>query len=150
MGFSLVRLPVPHLLLFALHVVGYSATNTALPTLLSHYSPASKQGRAQGIGQAAAALSRVASPLLSGLLYDGISQSAPFLVGAAVALAVGALPPLALAVRHGPSSEVASAAGAPPSANKGAKATAASDEEAPPPAAAARAAVAATDTGSSS
>ena len=84
-----------HLTFFALHIVGFSLANTAIPSLLSRYSDEASQGANLGFNAAMASASRVFSPLVSGLLYEEVSWVSPFVLaagGAGIAgLAVQAL-----------------------------------------------------------
>jgi MFS family permease len=103
LGVAMVRKKVLHFSLFMVHIVGYSVADTALVSLISHYSSSSAHGRYLALNQAVQAGARVFSPLVAGLLYD-ISKlvaertqnrlpvgSLPFIVGAV-------LPALAVAI----------------------------------------------------
>jgi len=74
-----------HLLFFGVHVIGYSIANTAIPALISRYTDESTQGRALGLNASMGALSRVASPLASGALFE-VAWQWPFYVAAGFAV----------------------------------------------------------------
>jgi DHA1 family tetracycline resistance protein-like MFS transporter len=69
---------------------GHGLVSPSLPTLLSRASGAGEQGSVLGVGQSSAALARATAPILAGLLYD-VARPLPFLAGALLALAAGAL-----------------------------------------------------------
>ena len=90
-GVALVRKEIPHFMLFASHVVGYSIADTALASLIARYSTSTSQGRDFALNQAAQSCARILSPLVAGLLYERSKQvgegafpkgALPFLVGA--------------------------------------------------------------------
>lgn len=88
-GVALVRQKSLHFAIFAIHVVGFSIADTALVSLVTHYSSAESQGRALSFNHAAQACARVISPLVAGLVYE---YSKDFEMGNALGLPVGALP----------------------------------------------------------
>ena len=84
--------PAPHLIFFALHVVGFSFASTAFPSLVSRYAEAGEQGTALGAAQTARALSRVLSPLCAGELYSySLDQSSGLFSGGSLPFLVGAI-----------------------------------------------------------
>ena len=88
-GVALVRQKSLHFTIFAIHVVGFSIADTALVSLVTHYSSPESQGRALSFNHAAQACARVISPLIAGLVYE---YSKDFKMGDALGLPVGALP----------------------------------------------------------
>jgi DHA1 family tetracycline resistance protein-like MFS transporter len=76
--------------------VGSAVTNPTLTTLSSFEASEDERGAVLGVVQSAASLGRVAGPALGGPLYAAIAQSAPFLVGAAIAILSTVLIALAL------------------------------------------------------
>lgn len=76
--------------------VGSAVTNPTLTTLSSFEASEDERGAVLGVVQSAASLGRVAGPALGGPLYAAIAQSAPFLVGAAIAILSAVLIALAL------------------------------------------------------
>lgn len=90
-------------LLFAvvpLCVIGFSALNPSLQSLLSRRTDASQQGGVLGLGQSAAALSRILGPLV-GLKLSDIDVTYPYWTAAAI-MGVGILLTMLL---RAPSSE---------------------------------------------
>ncbi len=74
--------------LFSLYVactltpIGSGLTTPTLTSLLSKLVTAREQGWALGASQSAASLARIAGPVWAGLVYDHISQGAPYWTGA--------------------------------------------------------------------
>lgn len=71
--------------------IGSGLTTPTLTSLLSKLVTSREQGWALGASQSAASLARIAGPVWAGLVYDHISQGAPYWTGAfwmAVTLAV--------------------------------------------------------------
>ena len=82
----------------ALLGIGLGVTNPMLSTLASEYAGSSRQGVVLGFAQSAGGLARTVGPIGSGVLYARIGPGAPFVGGAAAALAA-----LVLALGAGPS-----------------------------------------------
>jgi DHA1 family tetracycline resistance protein-like MFS transporter len=70
---------------------GSGLSNPALSSLLSRSARAEDQGGTLGFGQSAAALGRIAGPISATTLYDRVWVGAPYLAGAALMLAAGAV-----------------------------------------------------------
>ena len=87
-----------HLILFLVHVAGYSICNTALPSLVSAAAPAARTGQWLGQSESAAAMARVVSPLVSGALYDESKNLDGFPARGALPLLAGAFAAAATAV----------------------------------------------------
>lgn len=68
----------PLLIVLALMAIGTSFTSSLLPTLVSKRAPATEQGSALGITQAAGSLARAIGPILGGLLLAYAGQFSPF------------------------------------------------------------------------
>jgi MFS family permease len=64
-------------------VVGFSALNPSLQSLLSRHTPASQQGGVLGLGQSMAALARILGPVL-GLRLNELDITWPYWAGAAI------------------------------------------------------------------
>ena len=87
----------------ALYGVANGFCNTVILAVVSQRAPAEWQGRAIGMTQGAAALSRAIGPVVAGALFGRVSPAAPLLAAAAVStlagiLAVASLRPLVRAV----------------------------------------------------
>jgi DHA1 family tetracycline resistance protein-like MFS transporter len=70
----------------ALVGVGIGLFNPTASALVSRQSDASNRGAVMGVYQASASLARVLAPLFSGLIYSRIGHSAPYLIGAMIAV----------------------------------------------------------------
>ncbi len=97
--------------LFTLYVactltpIGSGLTTPTLTSLLSKLVTAREQGWALGASQSAASLARIAGPVWAGVVYDRISQGAPYWTGAiwmVLALAVVLLVVRPMGVNHKP------------------------------------------------
>jgi len=71
--------------------VGSGLFSPALTSLLSRSARAEDQGGTLGIGQAAAALGRIAGPISATSAYDHVWMGAPYLGGAAIMLVTAAV-----------------------------------------------------------
>lgn len=81
-----------------LTVIGFSALNPSLQSLLSRRTPADQQGGILGLGQSMAALARILGPVL-GLKLNDVNITWPYWAGAGI-MAVGML--LTFALRNPP------------------------------------------------
>lgn len=70
LGLALIRSKVCHFFLFSCHLLGYSIADTAVVSLISHYSASSSLGRDLSLNQASQSCARTFSPLIAGLLYE--------------------------------------------------------------------------------
>jgi DHA1 family tetracycline resistance protein-like MFS transporter len=68
----------------ALLTVGQGLVMPNLVTLVSTRVPDHQRGEALGFQQSATAAGRVVGPVVAGVLFDRVSISAPYLVGAAL------------------------------------------------------------------
>ena len=112
LGLGFVREKIPHFLLFACHILGFTIADTALVSLISRYSAPVSQGRDLALCQAANSCARIFSPLIAGLLYERSRElvrtgtavlpfgALPFLVGGLCPL-LGLVIPALLHARHG-------------------------------------------------
>ena len=82
------------LVVLPLCVVGFSALNPSLQSLLSRRTDASQQGGVLGLGQSMAALARICGPLV-GLKLSDIDVTLPYW-SAAIIMGVGILMTLLL------------------------------------------------------
>lgn len=91
LGIGLVRTPLAlHVAMFVAHVVGFAVADTALTSLIIHYSNPQSQGRDLALNQAAQSCAKILSPLIAGYLYGRRNSapgwlplgSTPFLLGA--------------------------------------------------------------------
>ncbi len=71
--------------------VGSGLTGPAMASLLSRGARAEDQGGTLGIGQAAAALGRIAGPISATNAYDHVGVGAPYVAGAAILLLTAAI-----------------------------------------------------------
>ena len=81
-GLSLIHFFPLHLLLFSVHIVGYSLADTAVSSLMSHYSPPELIGSSLGILYAGNNMARMLSPLVAGALYE-ISKN-PYAISSSI------------------------------------------------------------------
>lgn len=70
---------------------GYGFGTTAVTTLISRRTGRELQGEALGLNQSVLSLARVIGPIAGGMAYQAMGPAAPYLGGAAVALAAMAL-----------------------------------------------------------
>jgi DHA1 family tetracycline resistance protein-like MFS transporter len=72
--------------------IGQGLITPTLAAIVAGRVPAERRGGALGVQQAAGGLARVVGPVIGGLAFARLSPSAPYLIGAALALiAVGVL-----------------------------------------------------------
>lgn len=76
--------------------IGFGILTPTLPAVLSSEVLPSRRGSALGVFQSVGTLGRVVAPLIAGILYEGLSHTAPFLSAAAISLGMAgmALPTL--------------------------------------------------------
>ena len=67
--------------------VGLGLFNPAYQTLTSEQTNDTDRGLVMGLTQGASSLGRVIGPAVSGFIYAGISQRAPFAIGSAIMVA---------------------------------------------------------------
>ncbi len=72
----------------AMLATGNGLVNPSTSALVSRISSAEEQGLNQGIVQSAAAVARIVGPIIGGFLFEYVWEGAPFLLGAAMAVAV--------------------------------------------------------------
>jgi DHA1 family tetracycline resistance protein-like MFS transporter len=100
LGVALIRsyslLPL-HVLMVLLQVVGFSLADTALVSLISEHSASGARGRHLSTHQAAQAVSRIASPLLSGYVYANYGNVLGLPTGSLAFIINAATPALASA-----------------------------------------------------
>lgn len=70
----------------AAFVVGIGLSTPALNSLIAAQAGAEERGAVMGLSQSASAFGRVAGPLVSGAIFDGLGHGAPFVTGAILLL----------------------------------------------------------------
>jgi MFS family permease len=93
-GFA-VATPSTTWLLFAIYGLCMALTDGVGKALLADHAPPEHRGRALGIFYLATGVTTIASSVTAGLLWDRVSPSAPFWLGAAMAIVALAILPLA-------------------------------------------------------
>jgi MFS family permease len=97
LGFALARSGGQTWLLFSLYGVYYALTEGAAKALIADLTPQAQRGSAYGLFNAAIGFTALPASLIAGILWQGLGSwagfgpSAPFLFGAAMALAAGYL-----------------------------------------------------------
>mmetsp|Transcript_106010 Transcript_106010/g.257548 ORF Transcript_106010/g.257548 Transcript_106010/m.257548 type:complete len:598 (-) Transcript_106010:68-1861(-) len=69
-SYPLLEHPVPHLLAYTAHIVGFSLSSTGVTSLASRYAPALRQGTVLGTVESFSNLANVVAPAISGELWD--------------------------------------------------------------------------------
>jgi MFS family permease len=86
LGFALARSSYQIWVLFAFYGLYYATTEGVGKAFVADMVPADHRGRAYGIYNTAIGLVTLPASLIAGLLWDGVSPAAPFLLGAALSL----------------------------------------------------------------
>ncbi|HVF09774.1 MAG TPA: MFS transporter, partial [Abditibacteriaceae bacterium] len=91
MAVALALIPMPHHFLWqfpvaALIAVGNGISAPVLAALVSLLSPEAERGEIIGVFQSTQSLGRMIGPVIGGVLFDGISRSAPYFAGGLIML----------------------------------------------------------------
>lgn len=101
-GIALIRKKVLHFIVFGIHIMAHSLSDTSLVSLLVHYSTPSTRGRDLSLNAAVQSCARIISPLLAGKIYEMQKNSPemfpmlpigalPFIVGAFFPVCAGGI-----------------------------------------------------------